>query len=149
MYMQLYHSFHAEDMSVIDVGLRCMILAATPQTAFAGHLERLSSNVEFESELYTALSAIVDDPGGYDLLLVDCDSFSDHEIGQVAVATLRAVQSRVAVILVSTRYEEQSFPQSRHEPICLRAPLSALSLRVGVEHAIRDRLLWAARTSAA
>ena len=126
-----------------------MVLSGDRQSTLADRLNQLGANAESEEELYTALSAIVDDPNGYDLLLVDCDSFSDADIGQVAVATLRAVQSRVAVILISSSYVEQSFPQSRHEPICLRAPLSNLSLRVGVEHAMRDRLLWAAASVAA
>jgi hypothetical protein len=38
----------------------------------------------------------------------------------------------------------QVFPEDRSAPILLRAPLSAVSLRVGFEHALRERRLWRA-----
>jgi len=44
------------------------------------------------------------------------------------------------VILVSRDCPNQVFPAERRAPIVLRAPLSAVSLRVGFEHALRDRL---------
>ena len=51
---------------------------------------------------------------------------------------------RVSVILVSAECRDQRFPQERSAPVVLRAPLSAVSLKVGFEHALRERLLYQA-----
>jgi hypothetical protein len=87
---------------------------------------------------------MIDDPMGYGLFVMDCDALGGVEAGMRAAATLAAVQSRVPVILISREFSAQVFPQDRDAPVCLRAPMSAVSLRVGFEHALRDRLMWRA-----
>ena len=51
---------------------------------------------------------------------------------------------RLPVIIVGAHQGEQSFPEDIERPVRLRAPVSAVSLRVGFEHALRGRMLWAA-----
>ena len=50
--------------------------------------------------------------------------------------------ARVPVILVSRDCGEQRFPEDRKSPTLLRAPLSSVALRVGFEHALRDRFFY-------
>jgi hypothetical protein len=57
---------------------------------------------------------------------------------------LGEVARRLPVILVSRECQQQQFPEDRGDAVVLRAPLSAVSLRVGFEHALRDRLLMRA-----
>jgi len=61
-----------------------------------------------------------------------------------ALAMLRGLQARALLILVSRDHVSQDFPQDTADPVRLRAPVSAVSLRVGFEHALRDRLIWQA-----
>jgi hypothetical protein len=54
------------------------------------------------------------------------------------------VAQRVSVILVSSECRDQRFPQERTAPVVLRAPMTAVSLKVGYEHALRERFLYQA-----
>jgi hypothetical protein len=94
--------------------------------------------------MFTALSEVLDDPMGYGLFVIDCDSTNVDglEGGKRAVKIMAEVVGRVPVILVSKECKEQIFPEDRQKPTQLRAPLSAVSLRVGFEHALRDRLAY-------
>ncbi len=97
-----------------------------------------------ETEVFTALEAVIDDPAGYGLFIMDCDAFGGLEAGLKAFATLGLTKARVPVILISKECGEQTFPEDRSAPIILRSPLSAVSMRVGFEHALRDRFMWRA-----
>ena len=57
---------------------------------------------------------------------------------------LGEVAHRVSVILVSTECSDQRFPQDRCAPVVLRSPMTAVSLKVGFEHALRERFLYQA-----
>ena len=140
--MQITREFDTLAALPVGYGVRVLFLSADAGSALRDRIAGLGGILETETEVYAALSAIIDDPMGYGLFVMECDGLGGAEAGARAAATLAAVKSRVPVILISHDYAAQVFPQEREAPICLRAPMSAVSLRVGFEHALRDRLMW-------
>lgn len=140
--MQAFHDFDHGTALPVGWGVRILALSASAKDPMVTRLSALGGPIETETELYAALSALIDDPSGYGLFVMNCDGLGGAEAGHRAMATLAAVGSRVPVILISAEHQQQQFPQSREAAVCLRAPLSAVSLRVGFEHALRGRLLW-------
>lgn len=114
------------------------------QGPIARRLARQGCRVDIVDELFAALSEVIDDPAGYALFVVDCDAdgVGGLQASQRAVQMLGEAAARVPVLLVSRDCREQRFPAERRQPTVLRAPLSAVSLKVGVEHALRGRLLF-------
>jgi hypothetical protein len=142
--MQITHEFDTGAALPVGYGVRVLFLSADPASPLRDRIAGLGGAVEAETEVYAALAAMIDDPMGYGLFVMDCDGLGGAEAGARAATTLAAVRSRVPVILISRDYAAQAFPQDRDAPVCLRAPMSAVSLRVGFEHALRDRLMWRA-----
>lgn len=142
--MQISHDFDQNEALPVGWGVRVLFLSAQHDSPFVSRIAGLGGMVEVETELYAALSAIIDDPMGYGLFVMDCDSLGGADAAVCAMTTLAAVKARVPVILISKDHQAQVFPQVKEAPVCLRAPLSAVSLRVGFEHALRDRLMWRA-----
>ena len=107
----------------------------------ARRLANLGGKVDVVDELFRALSEVIDDPAGYRLLVIDCDSGG---VGGLAAAQ-RAVQmldqplKRIPVILISHECREQQFPDDRTRPLVLRAPLSAVAIKVALDHAFPER----------
>ena len=56
----------------------------------------------------------------------------------------RLHHQNLPVMLIAAGVAQQDFPEDRAEPVVLRAPVSAVALRVGFEHALRERLIWRA-----
>ena len=138
--MQVFRAFDQENAAVAGWGIRVLLLGENAmQGRVLRHLASLGSSVETTDELYAALCAVIDDPVGYGLFVIDCDSVGGLEAGRKAVQVLNGSDSKVPVILVSTECGEQIFPQDRRAPTLLRAPLSSVAMRVGFEHALRDR----------
>ncbi|MGB8813352.1 MAG: hypothetical protein WCC57_09205 [Paracoccaceae bacterium] len=136
-----------QDATLVGWGVRVMLLAQEDSEGaqvVAKRIAGFGGLIEAESEVFASLSAMIDDPLGYGLFVMDCDAFGGLEAGMKAFSMLRAVRSRVPVILISRECDEQIFPEDRSAPIILRSPLSAVSLRVGFEHALRERLLMRA-----
>lgn len=142
--MQFIHDFDHETALPVGWGVRVLVLASSAEDPLVARVAALGGPVEVETELYAALAAMIDDPTGYGLFVMDCDGFGGGEAGQRARRALAAVQSRVPVILLSREHDHHAFPQEREAAVTLRAPVSAVSLRVGFEHALRDRLAWRA-----
>jgi hypothetical protein len=142
--MQFTHDFDTEQALPVGWRVRVLVLAASEGDALVPRVAALGGPVEVETELYAALAALIDDPSGYGLFVMDCDAFGGAEAAALARRTLAAVQSRVPVILLCAAHARHDFPQERAVPVTLRAPVSAVSLRVGFEHALRDRLAWRA-----
>lgn len=140
--MQIAHDFNVA--TPVARGVRVLVLSSDERTPLRDRLAGLGGLVEIETEIYAALAAMIDDPMGYGLFVMECDGLGGTEAGMRAAMTMAAVNSRIPMILVSADHDAQVFPQEKNEPIRLRAPLSAVSLRVGFEHALRDRLMWRA-----
>ncbi len=142
--MQITHDFDKGGALPVGWGVRVLFLTADQDSPLEARIAGLGGAVEIETEVYSALAAMIDDPMGYGLFVMDCDGLGGIEAGERAAITLAAVKSRVPVILISKDHGAQVFPQEKEAAVRLRAPLSAVSLRVGFEHALRDRLLWRA-----
>lgn len=142
--MQVLQIKMDEARHVVGWAARVLVLTATPGGEVVRRLGALAGQVDTAAELYTALAAVIDDPQGCDLLVLDCDDFGGLDFGHRAVAMIRAELPRLPVMLVSRETATQQFPEDRAGVTVLRAPLSAVSARVGFGHALRDRLAWMA-----
>lgn len=140
--MNLSRKFDQESASVVGFGVRTLLISAEGQAGnVARRLAGLGSILEYQEELYAGLDLVMDDPFGYGLIVIDCDGLGGLSVGVRAQSLLKVTERCIPVILISQECTEQIFPTSRHDPVKLRVPLSAVSLRVGFEHALRERLL--------
>lgn len=139
--MQLIRSFDHEGVAPVGFGMRVMLVTMdSDDGVLTRRLAGLGGLVECFGELFTGLSQLADDPYGYGLFVAECDAFGGLNAVRRACLALGEQAMRVPVILVSRDCANQIFPTDRHAPVVLRAPVSAVSLRVGFEHALRDRL---------
>jgi hypothetical protein len=143
--MQMFPHSRAEDATLVGWGVRVMLLSSDDDDGFvARRLAGMGGRVEIENDLYACLELLMTDATGFGLFVMNCDSFGGVEAGQHAVSLMTKATRRVPTMLLSSDCPEQMFPEDRYKPILLRAPLSLVSLRVGFEHALRDRLIWTA-----
>lgn len=138
--MQVIRSLESQSFAPVGFGVRVMLVAGASSDALQKRLASLGGKVEFTAELFVGLEAVIDDPAGYGLCVIDCDSFGGLEIGRKAHSLLVDVARRVPVILISQDCTAQEFPEERGQPVVLRGPVSGVAMRVGFEHALRDRL---------
>jgi hypothetical protein len=142
--VQHFRVVNNESAPVIGRGVRVLLLTDGSDSAAEERLAALGGQVDTETEMYSALAAMIDDPLGYGLFVMDTDAFGGLDAGLRAFTMLRASEVRVPVILVGRDCGNQVFPEERSAPIMLAAPLSMVSLRVGFEHALHDRFIWRA-----
>ncbi len=133
-----------ESSALVGLGVRVLLLASEQSEAasLSGLIAGFGGRVEHDTEMYTALSAVIDDPRDWDLFVVACDGLGGLEVGRRAHRMLGAVAERVPTILVSDSCEQQTFPEERTEPILLRSRMSAAAMRLGMEHALRGKMAW-------
>ena len=139
--MQLVRSFDQSHAAQVGFGIRVLLVTADLQSPVRQKLAGLGSLVELTADLFQGLESAIDDPADYGLFVIDCDSIGGLAAGRRAFSMLGEVARRLPVILISGDCQQQQFPEDRSSAVVLRAPLSAVSLRVGFEHALRDRLL--------
>ena len=142
--MKHLRTVKTEMATPVGWGVRVLMLSDGSDPAVQARLVGLGGQVDSEIELYTALAAMLDDPLGYALFVMDVDAIGGPEAGLRAFQMLRAADVRIPVILVGRDCGRQVFPEERSAPIMLQAPLSMVSLRVGFEHALHDRIIWRA-----
>lgn len=116
------------------------MLTARASEANIKRISGLGCRIEQEDELFAALDKLLTDPAGYGLFIMDADAFGGLASGHRAFRLLGDVATRVPMIIFSSECQEQVFPDSRESPTVLRAPLSAVSLRAGFEHALRAKM---------
>ena len=139
--MQVVRKLEQELFAPVGFGVRVMLVSqGAAEQRLRHNLAGLGGKVEHQHELFVGLEAVIDDPAGYGLCVIDCDAFGGLAAGRRAHALLADVARRVPVILVSKDCTAQEFPEERGEAVVLRAPTSGIALRVGFEHALRDRL---------
>jgi hypothetical protein len=140
--MQVFRPIDYVPATLVGRGLRIMLTGASADSAVADKLARLGGAVEAEPEAFMALSMVMDDPNGYSLFVIDADGLGGAEEAQRICGLLKGAFPRLPVIIVGAHAGEQSFPEDIERPVRLRAPVSAVSLRVGFEHALRERMMW-------
>lgn len=140
--MEVLRLADQETAGLVGLGARVLLLAVDGQGALARQVAGFGGRIDHEPEMYSALSCVIDDPAGWDLFVIDCDAIGGLDEGRKAQRMLGEVAGRLPVILIASGCGTQVFPQDRAHPIELRSPTSAVSLRVGMEHALRGRLGW-------
>ncbi|MGL5011924.1 MAG: hypothetical protein ACRC6I_18800 [Paracoccaceae bacterium] len=140
--MQVFRPIDYVPATLVGRGFRVMLAGADAQSAVADKLARLGGEVEAEVEGFMALGAVMDDPLGYGLFVINADGGGGDEAAKRICALLKGAYPRLPVIIVGGDCREQNFPEEIVEPVRLRAPLSSISLRVGFEHAMRERMMW-------
>ena len=145
--MQFFRQVEAEVSSIVGWGVRVLLLTTAEdlsQSKAAERLAGLGGVVEIENDAFSSLETLILDDTGYGLYVIECDAFGGVEAGRNLVSMLHKGGVSMPVILVSSECETQEFPCENNSPVLLRAPLSAVALRVGFEHAMRDRLVFRA-----
>jgi hypothetical protein len=140
--MQVVRSLVQEDAAQVGWSVRAMLASADggdPGTA--RRLAGIGAQVQQAQDIYTAISSVMDDPSAWDMLVVDCDALGGPDEMRRIVKLMGDTMLKVPVILVTAECQTQVFALERHEPTVLRAPLSAVSMRVAFEHVMRDRLV--------
>lgn len=140
--MQILHAFDPQSIAPVGLSIRVMVIGVASRKApLVERLASLGGAIDAEQDLFTGLEAVIEDPAGYGLCVIDCDAVGGLELGRKAQALMGDASLRVPVILVSSECSQQEFPQDRAKPVVLRGPASKLSMRMGYEHALRDRFL--------
>lgn len=145
--MQFFRQDEAEVSAIVGWGVRVLLLTPAEESAqskVATRIAGLGGIVEVENDAFTALDTLILDDTGYGLLVIECDAFGGVEAGRNLVSMLHKGGVSLPVILLSSDCAEQEFPQDSNVPVVLRAPISSVALRVGFEHAMRDRLVFRA-----
>lgn len=140
--MQVVRSFFSQDAASVGWPIRTMLVAGPDGGAVTEkRLAGIGAQVQRAGDIYTAMSDVVDDPGYYDMMIVECDGLGGVAEARRIVKLMGDTMVSVPVILITSDCQTQVFALERHEPTVLRAPLSPVSMRVAFEHVLRDRLV--------
>lgn len=145
--MQAFRQIEAENAALVGWGVRVLLLSPNGgegQGQVAARIAGFGGVIETESDIFAAVETLLGDSTGYGLFVMECDAYGGIEAGRRVMAMMGRAAERMRVILISAETREQAFPDDSCQPILLRAPLSAVSLRVGFEHALRERLVYMA-----
>jgi hypothetical protein len=121
-------------------GVRVLLLSDVEGGRTAHRLARCGSHVDIEETLETALTRLRQDPLGYDLFVMDCDSYGGISGGEHAVSSLVAAEARMRVMLVSRDFDEPALPFGRRTAVCLPVSAGDEDFRKGFNHVLRDRV---------
>jgi hypothetical protein len=122
------------------LGVRVMLLTGRPDGESAQRLVGYGGLVDISSTLPTALAAILDDPLGYDLFVMDCDAFGGITGAEQAISTLIAAAARMRVMLISREFDVPTYPLGRRTAVCLPDTVGNEGFRLGFDHVLRDRV---------
>jgi hypothetical protein len=145
--MQVFRTFEQDEAALVGWGVRVLLLAPNGGEGGARIAERLQGFggvIAAESCQFAALEALQADPTGFGLFVMECDPFGGLSAGMRVASMIGLAASHTRVILISREVAVQTFPEDPMQPILLRSPLSAVALRVGFEHALRERLVYQA-----
>lgn len=147
--MQFFRQDEADVAAVVSWGVRVLLLAAedsvdggTVHNQIANRIARLGGVIETEMDAFAALETLTMDGTGFGLFVINCDHVGGLEAGRKLVCLMYKGGVDMPVILVSTECGASEFPNDNNAPVVLRAPLSGVAIRVGFEHAMRNRLVF-------
>ena len=145
--MQLFRTFDRDDAALVGWGVRVLLLEPNGGTGGARIAERLQGFgglIEAEHDAFSALEALQADATGFGLFVMECDPYGGLGAGRRVMSMIGLAAERTRCILISREVTVQIFPEEPDQAILLRSPLSAVSLRVGFEHALRERRVYQA-----
>jgi len=138
--MQSMIGFGEKTFSAQQLGVRVLLLSDLECGRTADRLARCGSLVDVEETLDTALTRLREDPMGYDLFVMDCDSFGGIPGGEKAVSSLIAAEAKMRVMLVSRDFDAPALPFGRRTAVCLPVAAGDEDFRRGFDHVLRDRV---------
>ena len=142
--MNLFNSFDHHQSIAVGFGVRTLMISEDVEAGVLySRLAGMGCQIDVIADVYSALDRIVDGPDEFELIVIDCDTSGGLALAKRAHALLKATGRCIPMMLVSREVSAQQFPSSRYEPTVLRAPLSAVSLRVGFEHVLQERMMFA------
>lgn len=121
------------------LGVRVMLLTDDSESLTGKRLATFGSVVDVADDLEAAVAAILDDPFGYDLFVMDCDGFGGVLGAEQAISSLIAGEAKMRVLLVSREFDVPAYPLGRRTAVCLPDDVSDTSFRIGFDHVLRDR----------
>jgi hypothetical protein len=121
-------------------GVRVMLLTDQAEGATGRRLAAFGSVVDVSDGLEGAVSAILEDPFGYDLFVMDCDGFGGVPGAERAISALISGGARMRIMLVSRDFEVPAYPLGLRSAVCLPEDVGDDSFRIGFDHVLRDRV---------
>jgi hypothetical protein len=136
--MQFFRPITQDDAALVGYGLTVMLVAplgAADTEQQSGRLAGLGCRITVEPDVGRALAAMALHPR--DLLVIDAEATGGLGTARAVLSLMRRSGVETPAIIVSRGVQGQTFPDDPAEPVLLRAPLSAVGLRVAVEFALR------------
>jgi hypothetical protein len=121
------------------LGVRVMLLTDHADGRTGQRLADYGSLVDVAEVLEEAVAAVLEDPIGYDLFVMDCDGFGGITGAERAISTLIAGGARTRLMLVSSEFDVPVYPLGRRTAVCLPDDVAEESFRIGFDHVLRDR----------
>ncbi len=137
--MQTFIQTNRQPVQPHTLGVRVMLLTDQAEGLTARRLAQFGSVIDTVDDLEDAVTAILDDPLGYDLFVMDCDGFGGIAGAEQAISTLIAGDAKMRVMLVSREFDVPAYPLGRRTAVCLPDDVSEASFRIGFDHVLRDR----------
>lgn len=137
--MQTFIQTNRQPVQPHTLGVRVMLLTDRAEGLTARRLAQFGSVIDAVDDLEDAVTAILEDPMGYDLFVMDCDEFGGIAGAEQAISTLIAGDARMRVMLVSREFDVPAYPLGRRTAVCLPEDVSDASFRIGFDHVLRDR----------
>lgn len=137
--MQTFVQTSRQQVQTKTLGVRVMLLTDCSEGNTGRRLVDYGSVVDIVDDLEDAVAAILDDPFGYDLFVMDCDGFGGIAGAERAISTLIAGDAKMRVMLVSREFDVPAYPLGRRTAVCLPEDVSETSFRIGFDHVLRDR----------
>lgn len=137
--MQTFIQTDRQRVQPHTMGVRVMLLSDHAEGRTGRRLADYGSVVDVADELDDAVTAILDDPFGYDLFVMDCDAFGGIAGAEQAISSLIAGDAKMRVMLVSREFDVPAYPLGRRTAVCLPEDVSDTSFRIGFDHVLRDR----------
>ena len=137
--MQTFIQTDRQRVQPHTMGVRVMLLSDHAEGRTGQRLADYGSVVDVADGLDDAVTAILDDPFGYDLFVMDCDGFGGIAGAEQAISSLIAGDAKMRVMLVSSEFDVPAYPLGRRTAVCLPEDVSDTSFRIGFDHVLRDR----------
>lgn len=137
--MQTFIQTNRQQVQPHTLGVRVMLLTDHAHGQTARRLAQFGSAIDISEDLDEAVSAILDDPFGYDLFVMECDAYGGIAGAEEAIAALIAGDAKMRVMLVSREFDVPAYPLGRRTAVCLPEDVSDASFRIGFDHVLRDR----------
>lgn len=120
-------------------GVRVILLTDQPEGITGRRLQAYGSLVDAVEDLEDAVAAVLEDPLGYDLFVMDCDGFGGIPAAELAISSLISGGARMRIMLISCEFVVPAYPLGRRTAVCLPEDVEEESFRIGFDHVLRDR----------